>query len=523
MSEATPGNSDRISAPTVPQSGSDRSGFVSKALRSVVLLVVLGGVVTLFAVMALGVRVPGLSAATSEKTVPLPPGLGVTLVNGKPHTLRVPEAVRATLGIREGKQENVVSARRPTEGRPLVLSGSTALDPTNVKRIRARFAPAEVVRIGEMFDANLSLRKGHSVKRELRAGDQVSAEEVLGVFYSVDVGNKKNDLFDALVQFKLDQEVLDRAWAKQEVVPEVFILNAQRNVQGDRNAINRAENTLRAWGVPEEDIRDVHREARKATDARGTARSGTENPEDKQKVTAAQLERWARVTLKAPDSGVIVERNVTKNEMVVDNTVSLFQIAKVDRLLVVANAPEDELPQLLALQSAGRDSWVIRTVGASDQEEGIEGSINDISYLIDVNQHSVVVKGYIDNPKNQLRAGQFVTATIDLSPPDGVVEVPVSAVVDDGRECVVFVQTDAKEHHYMMRRVEVTHRYEKVLFVRSRPFAKGAEIKKQEKKQGLLPREPLLPGERVLTTGVLELKKELEDREINAAKKELRP
>jgi len=87
----------------------------------------------------------------------------------------------------------------------------------------------------------------------------------------------------------------------------------------------------------------------------------------------------------------------------------------------------------------------------------------------------------------------------------------VNAVVDDGRECIVFVQSDPTKHRYTERRVEVTHRYRKVLFVRSRPFAKGEEITKDEKEQGLLPREPLRPGERVLTSGVLELKKELED------------
>ena len=55
---------------------------------------------------------------------------------------------------------------------------------------------------------------------------------------------------------------------------------------------------------------------------------------------------WGRVTLRAPFDGIIVERNVHKDEMVVDNTVNLFQIADVSRLLVIANCPEDSLPSL---------------------------------------------------------------------------------------------------------------------------------------------------------------------------------
>ena len=47
--------------------------------------------------------------------------------------------------------------------------------------------------------------------------------------------------------------------------------------------------------------------------------------------------------MRAPFDGVIVERNVHVDEMVVDNTVNLFQIADVNRLLVIANCPEDAL------------------------------------------------------------------------------------------------------------------------------------------------------------------------------------
>ena len=57
-------------------------------------------------------------------------------------------------------------------------------------------------------------------------------------------------------------------------------------------------------------------------------------------------DRWARVTLRAPFDGVIVERNLHIGEMIIDQTVNLFQIADVSRMLVIANAPEDQLPVL---------------------------------------------------------------------------------------------------------------------------------------------------------------------------------
>ena len=74
-------------------------------------------------------------------------------------------------------------------------------------------------------------------------------------------GNKKNDLIDAIYQLKLDEEILKAAQTKLESVPAVFLWNAERNVQGDRNTVNRAVAMLQTWGISEEDIQAVRDEA----------------------------------------------------------------------------------------------------------------------------------------------------------------------------------------------------------------------------------------------------------------------
>jgi cobalt-zinc-cadmium efflux system membrane fusion protein len=474
--------------------------------------VVIGGLVVLagFLAFVIGVPIPGLSAAAHEQFVqkPAPPKIELVTGTGElKHTVLVPEDVRTALGIRKGGADQVATVEPPRESRPLVLSGSTALDPTRLMRIRARFAPAEVMEIGQVDE---STGEGPTKTRELRSGDRVKKGDLLGIFYSVDVGNKKNDLVDAVVQLKLDQELLaasQRAYDKG-ALPGLDLIAAKRNVEGDYNDIGRAENTLRAWNVPEEDIEAVRKEAEEIN------RQGGKRDRDPEHVRE-QLRRWARVELRAPDDGTIVERNVTLHETVVDNTINLFQIARVNRLLVIANAPEDELPKLQALSTEQR-RWTVHTVGAP--KEGIPGTIDDISYLIDVNQHSAVVKGHIPNPKGELRSGQFVTATVELPPPEGVVVVPMSAIADDGKQAVVFVQAKDRPGVYTMRRVEITQRFDKTAFVRSK-FDGGKDQLPQtaeEKEQGLLPRQALKPGERVITSGVLELKKELEDRESSA-------
>lgn len=488
----------------------------------------------------------------------------VRLVEGKGHTVDVPTAVQLALGIRKGDHFVVATAQPPTSMRPLVLSGSTALDPTKLARIKARFAPARVVELAQVHD--FSPTTGISDMRELRAGDPVSKGDLLGVFYSVDVSNTKNKLLDALIQLELDQKILDRVEANRDAVPDVFRLQQARAVEGDRNAVNQNLSTLRLWDIPQEEIDELHASAReiagnqdewsktaegkwvkgaeKATGKVGKSETGKARSEhEKERAEEAREHRkermgeekeksdeerrfariekehekdWGgRVTLRAPFDGVVIERNVHVDEMVVDNTVNLFQIADVSRLLVIASCPEDAIPALESLSSAER-KWTIRTVGVSSST-GLPGRIDEIGYIIDPNQHTAVIKGYVENPGKHLRGGQFISATVNIPPPEDVVEIPLEALVDDGRQSLVFVQPDPKVSQFTLRRIKVTHRFEHSVFASSVPLTGDDRLSAEEAEEGLLPREPLRPGERVILSGAVELKAHIADLEEEQA------
>jgi membrane fusion protein, heavy metal efflux system len=477
-----------------------------QVFSSIVTVALVLSAMTFFVVNAFEIPIPFLDRAGAQSVLPNESLThGVELVKDVPNTLRVPSEVRISLGIRDqdGK-DRIAEAKLPTHGRKLTMSGSTALDPTRIARIRPRF-PAEVVAITKVVDHTLPTSYGQSNRRELRAGDHVNKGDVLAVYYSADVGNKKNDLIDALVQVKLDKEILERTEKAGGSVPDIFRLNARRNVEADQNAIARAYHTLKTWNIPDDDVKKVEAEA-----AEIIKREGVRDPK--------KTDSWARVELRAPEDGIIVERNVGVGDMVTDNTVALFQIAKVDRLLVTANASEEDLPSLLDYLNPNKKrdgnklcTWRIRCSGTGDA--GVEAPVGDISYIIDPSQHSAVVKGYIDNPDARLRGGQYITAEVELPPPDDVVEIPSSAIVDDGRQSIVFVQlpTNGSETLCSLRRVEVIYRLKNTTFVRSKPFAAGENLTAEEKETGLFPRQELRVGDRVLLTGALELKKALED------------
>jgi membrane fusion protein, heavy metal efflux system len=503
-----------------------KMGFGQKVIVAILLTVVLIPPLSGFYSYFSGVPLHLLASTKKEEneTSVSSAAASVSLVSGQVHTLEVPDEVATALGIRKQQSDSVAVAKPPAMMRPLVLPGSTALDPTRLARVRARFAPARVIQIAQVWDR--SSRTGQTEFRELRQGDSVAKGDLLGIFYSVDVGSKKNDLLDALVQLELDQKIFDEAQKHAEAVPQVFLLGAERAVQGDRNAINRALNNLKLWDIPQEEIDALHAEAKKIS---ADKNAWFKTPEglwvkgEKQAGNGAvdahkdAENPWGKVTLRVPFDGVVVERNVHADEMVVDNTVNLFQIADVNRLLVIANCPEDELPILEALHGSER-RWTVQTVGASTTT-GLPGTISEIGYVIDPNQHTAVIKGYVENPGKHIRAGQYVTATVNIPPPDHVVEIPTDALVEDGKQSLVFVQPDAATHHFTMRRVQVTNRFERTVFVRDTPVPKEEQLTAQDAEEGLLPIAVLRPGERVLLSGAVELKAALLELESQPAKK----
>ena len=132
------------------------------------------------------------------------------------------------------------------------------------------------------------------------------------------------------------------------------------------------------------------------------------------------------------------------------------------------------------------------------------GTIDEIGHMIDPNQHTAVIKGYIENPGQRIRAGQYVTVTVNIPPPDDVVEIPADALVDDGKQSLVFVQSDPARHQFTMRRVQVMERFDRTVFVRKTPIPKEEQLTAQEAAEGLLPKEALRPGERVVIRGAVE-------------------
>ena len=244
------------------------------------------------------------------------------------------------------------------------------------------------------------------------------------------------------------------------------------------NAVNAAERTLRIWKLEDKEIDALKHEA---ASIKETARD------------AKQEKDWARVEVRAPRAGTIVEKNTNIGDWVdPSRDPPIFRIADLAELQIWVHPPEEYLPILQKLMDKSNPiklTWKIK-LQADPKAPLLEGPITRIAPSVDPNQHTLLVIGQIDNPERKLLVGQFITATIFVHPEPNLVEIPTTALNEENGESYVFVQPDPAKREYALRSVAVAHRFKDVIYVRD---------------------ESLKAGERVITQGVSLLTKALRD------------
>jgi cobalt-zinc-cadmium efflux system membrane fusion protein len=163
---------------------------------------------------------------------------------------------------------------------------------------------------------------------------------------------------------------------------------------------------------------------------------------------------------------------------------------------VLANIYEEDIHKLTELPPEKR-AWEVR-LKAEPESPPILGRFEVIGHVIDPSQHTAAVVGWIQNPGNRLRTGQFITATVELPGPTDAVIIPNSAIIDEGHIATVFVASDASKQEVKARHVAVIRRGRDFALIQSNPSAKVAPDSLQE-------------GEFVVTSGNLELFGYLQD------------
>ncbi len=425
-------------------------------------------------------------------------GSFIELVTPTPLTVRVDAVTIKSLDMQTAE------VKPATEPRHLRMIGQLAIDTDHLIRIKPFFAGtlASIAPAKPEPKERVTLSSTNQKPRPLHQGDPVKPNQLLATYYSKDLGQAKSAVVDAWSRLLTDQRYLERlrSYAKG-AVPEKTVWDAERQVDADRIAVNAAERQLRAWQIPESEIRDLEKEGQ---------RGGVKADKD-------QWKKWATFEIRAPNfPGIIVEKNGTESENIDPSSgPPLFQIADYRRMAVYAYPYEEDLPALQKewdrLRKQGKDlTWNIALKADPDRKLP-PGKVDKVLPILDPYQKTPILRGYVDDPKGNLNprllSTMSVTATIELPARPGEVVVPATALVDDGQESIVFVQRDVhKPDQFTLQPVEVVARYADKVFIRAKPN-KGGQAK------------PLEAGQSVLVSGGVELKEAVDNLPTTSAQK----
>ena len=410
----------------------------------------------------------------------------VRLVKGGSDSMSLSPEMVKSFGLR------TTQVRTSDARAELVLFGSLFIDPTRMMRSHSRF-PGEVIAIGKYTPppGETAADGSPAEPRPLQVGDFVHKGDLLAIIWSKDVGEKKSDLVDALSKMYLDRDNLKRLKGLEPGIVELKkIHQAEHDFETDQIAVDRIERTLRSWRLTESEIAVVRSEAEKIHSDQASHAA----PVDK---------TWAEVDVKAPFDARILERNATTGD-IIDSDLDLFILADLTILGVSANAYEEDLP---ALESIPPDErwWKIQV--KADSRPPILGKFDTIGQIINPNEHNLLIIGWVNNPDNSLRGGQFITATIELPSSDDEVAIPRTALIDEGTRSVVFVASDETGTTVSQRQIAIARPSHDVIYVRCKPTPHEVSLGCQ----------PLRPGEWVVSSGTVELASALEDLVINSA------
>ncbi len=438
-------------------------GTSTKSIAVVVLLVgsVLAGWMLQRGSTAIHAETP---AAAANKSVKLE-----KLKRLSPNQFTLPEGYIERVGLQLGE---IKKSNQPFQLPP--LQGTLALDADQQVRIHSRFA-GEVVTLGQTtVKVNTSPGEtDHFETRPLRYLDQVKKGDLMAVVWSKDLGEKKSELIEACSKMKTDEETLKRLKTLQEdgASSERSIRDAQRAVDSDRIAVERAERTLRSWRLTEEEIKGVCQEA----------------SQNKNGNRADLQQNWARVEVRSPQDGVILEKNFSVGD-IVDTNFDLFKLGQIKQLKVWAHAYEEDLPLLESLPKPYQCEICLPA------QPGVtcKGELQQIGAVIDPSQHTVLVMGMVNNDQGHLRIGQFVTVKVALPARADELLLPAEALVEDGKESVIFVKDATQPQHFDRRTVHVIRRTRENVVLRN--TADGLQA-----------------GQQIVTRGALLLQEALEE------------
>jgi RND family efflux transporter MFP subunit len=149
-------------------------------------------------------------------------------------------------------------------------------------------------------------------------------------------------------------------------------------------------------------------------------------------------------TIRAPFNGVITKRWVDRGAMVKDTTTPLLTVMRTDKVRVILDVPERDVPLIRVKGSPSTEtrgnSVVLRlpALKASMGRWEFQGNVTLKASALDPVSRTMRVEVHLDNPDQYLRPQMTGTATIQLGERLNVLTIPSSALVRNGNKVLVY-------------------------------------------------------------------------------------
>lgn len=141
--------------------------------------------------------------------------------------------------------------------------------------------------------------------------------------------------------------------------------------------------------------------------------------------------QMAKMAVRAPFSGIIVELPYHTNGVQIEQGAKLFKLMDYDQLLMDVELPEKHLPEVSVDQQVHIANYNLRG-------DTLNGNISQISPVVNADTRTFQSVLQINNRKRSLRPGMFIKAAILAEQRDSTIVIPKETIISRQDGKVVF-------------------------------------------------------------------------------------
>ncbi|MBL8830221.1 MAG: efflux RND transporter periplasmic adaptor subunit [Planctomycetaceae bacterium] len=296
----------------------------------------------------------------------------------------------------------------------LPIVGTTKYDEETLSRVRL------------MFEARID-------KVHVHRGERIKKGQPLLDVYSKELAEAKINYEIQQIEWSYAKNLLTsrEKLLNSSSIPDRVYLETQNEEMKQRREMEVAKDRLLIYELSEADVDKVEHEV------------------------GAQK---ARMTIRSPADGIVIERNVNQGNLYGPEDL-LFVIAPLDHLWVWGNVFESDL----GLVQLGQ-TWEIEFPFLSEK---VRGKLDYISNRVEPDTHAVRVRTAIPNVDVRLKGDMLVQGVIEIPPSQDRTEIPRSALIVNDSQLYVFACDDQVVGGFRRQNVRVSQERDDYVIISS--------------------------------------------------------